>query len=182
MQKYSYGFVTRSSLFNEGESAREGAKEEERGQSNRTCALRFCFKISASGFSSPVSDRLRFWVGLGFGSPHLGSGARPTFGLRFGVVLFPIAITFFITRWKEAIAADHVKLFLLPESEPPGSPETQTDCQGSPEFGERSILGNAENRIVNGGTRGKQRKRDKKKREKQREKKSAEASSASSDS
>ncbi|KAF8040574.1 hypothetical protein BT93_B2720 [Corymbia citriodora subsp. variegata] len=61
------------------------------------------------------------------------------------------ARVFLAERWKEAITADHVKLLLLPESEPPGSPETQTDCQGAPEFGERSILGNAENRIVNGG-------------------------------
>ncbi|XP_030532958.1 uncharacterized protein LOC115742672 isoform X1 [Rhodamnia argentea] len=64
------------------------------------------------------------------------------------------AQAFLAERWKEAIAADHVKLLLLPESEPPGSPKTQTDSQGSPEFGERSILGNAENRIVNGGNFG----------------------------
>lgn len=64
------------------------------------------------------------------------------------------ARAFLAERWKEATAADHVKLLLLPESEPPGSPETQTDCQGAPEFGERSILGNAENRIVNGGNFG----------------------------
>ncbi|KAL3755747.1 hypothetical protein ACJRO7_002750 [Eucalyptus globulus] len=64
------------------------------------------------------------------------------------------ARAFLAERWKEATAADHVKLLLLPESEPPGSPETQSDCQGAPEFGERSILGDAENRIVNGGNFG----------------------------
>ncbi|KAI6690018.1 hypothetical protein NL676_026846 [Syzygium grande] len=52
------------------------------------CALRFYVKISASSFSSPVSDRLRFWVGLGFGSPHLDSGARPAFGLWSGMRSF----------------------------------------------------------------------------------------------
>ena len=56
-----------------------------------------------------------------------------------------------VAGWKEAIATDHVKLVLLPEQEPPGSAETQTGGDGSPEFCERSILGNAENRVINGG-------------------------------
>ncbi|KAI8007409.1 hypothetical protein LOK49_LG07G00376 [Camellia lanceoleosa] len=51
-------------------------------------------------------------------------------------------------RWKEAIAADHVKLVLAPESEPPGCPDTENDYQvvipSSDDHG-RHVLGNAEN-------------------------------------
>ncbi|KAK9292507.1 hypothetical protein L1049_020480 [Liquidambar formosana] len=38
------------------------------------------------------------------------------------------AEAFLAQRWKEAIAADHVKLVLFPEPEPPGCPEIEKDC------------------------------------------------------
>lgn len=58
------------------------------------------------------------------------------------------AKAFLAHRWKEAIAADHVKLVLAPESEPPGCPDTENDYQvvipSSDDHG-RHVLGNAEN-------------------------------------
>ncbi|GMP70274.1 hypothetical protein CsSME_00029198 [Camellia sinensis var. sinensis] len=58
------------------------------------------------------------------------------------------AKAFLAYRWKEAIAADHVKLVLAPESEPPGCPDTENDYQvvipSSDDHG-RHVLGNAEN-------------------------------------
>lgn len=57
------------------------------------------------------------------------------------------AKAFLAYRWKEAIAADHVKLVLAPESEPPGCPDTENDYQvvipSSDDRG-RHVLGNAE--------------------------------------
>lgn len=58
------------------------------------------------------------------------------------------AKAFLAYRWKEAIAADHVKLVLAPESEPPGCPDAENDYQvvipSSDDHG-RHVLGNAEN-------------------------------------
>lgn len=58
------------------------------------------------------------------------------------------AKAFLAYRWKEAIAADHVKLVLAPESEPPGCPDAENDYQvvipSSDDHG-RHDLGNAEN-------------------------------------
>lgn len=58
------------------------------------------------------------------------------------------AKAFLAYRWKEAIAADHVKLVLAPESEPPGCPDTENDYQvvipSSDDHG-CHVLGNAEN-------------------------------------
>lgn len=70
------------------------------------------------------------------------------------------AEAFLAQRWKEAIAADHVKLVLYPESEPPGlCHEIRNDSQEAvstpaPAPKKRSILGNAENRLSSnaGGT------------------------------
>ncbi|KAF8380224.1 hypothetical protein HHK36_027706 [Tetracentron sinense] len=66
------------------------------------------------------------------------------------------AEAFLAQRWKEAIAADHVKLVLSLESEPPGCTENiQNDAQVaaplSSDFYKRSILGSAENRLANVG-------------------------------
>lgn len=58
------------------------------------------------------------------------------------------AKAFLAYRWKEAIAADHVKLVLAPESEPPGCPDAENDYQvvipSSDDHG-RHVLGNADN-------------------------------------
>lgn len=65
------------------------------------------------------------------------------------------AKAFLAQRWKEAIAADHVKLVLSSASELPGCPEIENDCEvvaSQPSnFHKRSILGNADNRLVNAG-------------------------------
>ncbi|PKI50734.1 uncharacterized protein LOC116204567 [Punica granatum] len=58
------------------------------------------------------------------------------------------ARTFLSQRWKEAIAADHVKLVLLPELEP--SAAGTQDCTDVSDSDKRSILRNAEDRMVNG--------------------------------
>ncbi|OVA14017.1 zinc finger protein [Macleaya cordata] len=63
------------------------------------------------------------------------------------------AEAFLAQRWKEAIAADHVKLVLSPEAEPPGCPENQEDAQvvapiSSSDCCNRSILCSAENRLA----------------------------------
>lgn len=61
------------------------------------------------------------------------------------------AKAFLAKRWKEAIAADHVKL-VLSSAESVGSPEMENDCEVVPSnFHKRSILGNADNRLVNVG-------------------------------
>ncbi|KAM1232121.1 hypothetical protein ACFX13_042712 [Malus domestica] len=60
---------------------------------------------------------------------------------------------FLAQRWKDAIAADHVELVLFQDSEPPRCPENQNDREVAathPSRFKRSILGNAENRLVNG--------------------------------
>ncbi|KAJ7974168.1 putative C2H2-like zinc finger protein [Quillaja saponaria] len=55
-------------------------------------------------------------------------------------------------RWKEAISSNHVTLLLSSDSEPPGCQEMQ-GCElaayQSTKFETRSILGSAENRLVN---------------------------------
>ncbi|KAF8412251.1 hypothetical protein HHK36_000211 [Tetracentron sinense] len=66
------------------------------------------------------------------------------------------AEAFLAQRWKEAIAADHLKLVLSLESEPPGCLEKiQNDVQVAAPWpldpGKCSILSNAENRLANVG-------------------------------
>ncbi|TXG70938.1 hypothetical protein EZV62_005873 [Acer yangbiense] len=65
------------------------------------------------------------------------------------------AKAFLSERWKEAIASEHVKLVLPPESESPRHPEVQTDYHvtvlQSSDFQKRNVFGNAENRLVNNG-------------------------------
>ncbi|XP_026379679.1 uncharacterized protein LOC113274531 isoform X1 [Papaver somniferum] len=65
---------------------------------------------------------------------------------------------FLAQRWKEAIASDHVKLVLSPETELPECVENQ-DVQATAHIpsdsGNRSILGSAENRLA--GTNGPER-------------------------
>ncbi|XP_043717431.1 uncharacterized protein LOC122665365 [Telopea speciosissima] len=65
------------------------------------------------------------------------------------------AEAFLAQRWKEAIAADHVKLVLCMENEPAGCLENHDDVLLPAQFVsdgcERSILGNAENRLVGVG-------------------------------
>ncbi|KAK9994525.1 hypothetical protein SO802_024228 [Lithocarpus litseifolius] len=65
------------------------------------------------------------------------------------------AKAFLSERWKEAITADHVKLVLSLDSEPPGCPEMENDSElvasQSLNLHKRSILGSAENRLVNAG-------------------------------
>ncbi|XP_061999928.1 uncharacterized protein LOC133717261 isoform X1 [Rosa rugosa] len=57
---------------------------------------------------------------------------------------------FLAQRWKEAIAGDHVELVLFQGSEPPRCPDSDNEVAAihSLRF-RRSILGNAENRLVN---------------------------------
>ncbi|XP_057952845.1 uncharacterized protein LOC131146964 isoform X2 [Malania oleifera] len=85
-------------------------------------------------------------------SPPMEETARPR-GWEFST---RAAEAFLAERWKEAISTDHVKLVLSPESEPPGCPDVQNDCQveapSSSNFVKRSILGSAENRLANGVT------------------------------
>lgn len=50
--------------------------------------------------------------------------------------------------WKEAIVADHVKLVLSSELDNP--PPGTKDCTEVPDSDGRIILGNAENRMMNG--------------------------------
>ncbi|XP_058205945.1 uncharacterized protein LOC131319613 isoform X1 [Rhododendron vialii] len=63
------------------------------------------------------------------------------------------AKAFLAQRWKEAIAADHVKLVLSAESEPPGCPDSGNDGEVVKTSSDhrRSILGNAENVLANVG-------------------------------
>lgn len=65
------------------------------------------------------------------------------------------AKAFLSERWKEAITADHVKLVLSPDSEPPRCPEMENDSElvasQSSNLHKRSVLGSAENRLVNAG-------------------------------
>uniref|UniRef100_A0A5B7ARF1 C2H2-type domain-containing protein n=1 Tax=Davidia involucrata TaxID=16924 RepID=A0A5B7ARF1_DAVIN len=64
------------------------------------------------------------------------------------------ARAFLAQRWKEAIAADHVKLVLSPESEPPGCSNADDDCQvadSSSDLDKLSVPGNVENRLANVG-------------------------------
>ncbi|KAG5558609.1 hypothetical protein RHGRI_008529 [Rhododendron griersonianum] len=63
------------------------------------------------------------------------------------------AKAFLAQRWKEAIAADHVKLVLSAESEPPGCPDNGNDGEVVKTSSDhrRSILGNAENVVANVG-------------------------------
>ncbi|XP_010255333.1 PREDICTED: uncharacterized protein LOC104596043 isoform X2 [Nelumbo nucifera] len=57
-----------------------------------------------------------------------------------------VAEAFLAQRWKETIAADHVKLVLFPETGRPGSPGVEDD------YSKRNILGNAENLLTGVGT------------------------------
>ena len=72
-------------------------------------------------------------------------------------IKFDLAINVLQSRagWKETITADHVKLVLSPDSEPPGCPEMENDSElvasQSSNLHKRSILGSAENRLVNAG-------------------------------
>ncbi|XP_042491552.1 uncharacterized protein LOC122071282 isoform X2 [Macadamia integrifolia] len=74
-----------------------------------------------------------------------------------GLTLFSsrAAEAFLAQRWKEAIASDHVKLVLCLENEPSGCLENHDDALPPAQFVsngcERSILGNAENRLVGVG-------------------------------
>ncbi|KAF8365119.1 hypothetical protein HHK36_032862 [Tetracentron sinense] len=83
-------------------------------------------------------------------SPTLLEGSVDSRGLR----LFSsrAAEAFLAQRWNEAIAADHVKLVLLPETEPPDHFEIQNEPQIAasrpPDCFKRSIFGNAENRLA----------------------------------
>ncbi|KAJ4954624.1 hypothetical protein NE237_011407 [Protea cynaroides] len=65
------------------------------------------------------------------------------------------AEAFLAQRWKEAIAGDHVKLVLSLENGPPGCLENHDDVLAPSQFVsdgcERSILGNAENRLAGVG-------------------------------
>lgn len=63
------------------------------------------------------------------------------------------AKAFLAQRWKEAITADHVKLVLSPESEPPGCPDSGNDSEVVKTSSDhrRRILGNAENVLANVG-------------------------------
>ncbi|PON44185.1 Zinc finger, C2H [Trema orientale] len=60
---------------------------------------------------------------------------------------------FLAERWKETTMADHVKLVLTPDSEPIDLPDIEHDTQETGsltlKFHRRSILGDAENRLVN---------------------------------
>ncbi|XP_024029209.1 uncharacterized protein LOC21389944 isoform X2 [Morus notabilis] len=60
---------------------------------------------------------------------------------------------FLAQRWKEAIAMDHVKLVLTPDSEPADFSEIENHnreiTSQSLKFHKRSILGDAENRLLN---------------------------------
>ncbi|XP_059667108.1 uncharacterized protein LOC132312662 isoform X2 [Cornus florida] len=61
---------------------------------------------------------------------------------------------FLAQRWKEAIMADHVKLVLSPESEPPGCPNNHDDIQvvaSSSSDRKGKIPDNAENRVADAG-------------------------------
>lgn len=67
-----------------------------------------------------------------------------------------VAEAFLAQRWKEAMAADHVKLVLSPETDPSDSSETVECNQPGPRpqsagRSGRSILGSAENRITGVG-------------------------------
>ncbi|XP_041012449.1 uncharacterized protein LOC121255942 isoform X3 [Juglans microcarpa x Juglans regia] len=65
------------------------------------------------------------------------------------------AKVFLAQKWKEAIAADHVKLVLSPCSEPPGCPEAGCGVAiQSSNFHKCSILGIANNWLVNAGAGG----------------------------
>lgn len=58
--------------------------------------------------------------------------------------------TILCAGWKEAITGDHVQLVLFQDSEPPRCPDS--DCEVAVTHSlrfKRSILGNAENRLVN---------------------------------
>lgn len=76
------------------------------------------------------------------------------FGMCIGDTLsrYLIGCVFF-PGWKEAIAADHVKLVLSPESEPPGCPDSGNDSEVVKTSSDhrRRILGNAENVLANVG-------------------------------
>ncbi|KAJ6817572.1 uncharacterized protein M6B38_410895 [Iris pallida] len=86
-----------------------------------------------------IKDSLKFYSDTDFKEPKLFSSE--------------VAKAFLAQRWKEAIAADHVRLILSPERETltcddsfeDGHPEAQTQPL---EFLERRVLGNAENRMT----------------------------------
>ncbi|KAI5347071.1 hypothetical protein L3X38_014950 [Prunus dulcis] len=83
--------------------------------------------------------------GNGNGSTHLDETGSLRFSCR-------AAKDFLAQRWKEAIAADHVELVLLQDSDPPRCPDNQNDGEVESSHSlkfKRSILGNAENRLVN---------------------------------
>lgn len=81
----------------------------------------------------------------------LGESVYPG-GMGFSI---HAAKAFLAQRWKEAIAADHVKLVLSPDSEPPKCPEMENVSElvvsQSSNLHKRSILGSTENRLVNAG-------------------------------
>ncbi|KNA24301.1 hypothetical protein SOVF_017070 [Spinacia oleracea] len=61
-----------------------------------------------------------------------------------------VAEAFLATRWKEAIASNHVQLVLFTEARPPGCPEIQNETQEIARLSrleQRGILHSAENRL-----------------------------------
>ncbi|KAK3220681.1 hypothetical protein Dsin_014651 [Dipteronia sinensis] len=87
----------------------------------------------------------------GNNSSLMENNSRPG-SLQFNI---HAAKAFLSERWKEAIASEHVKLFLPPESESPRHPEVQTDYHvtviQSSDCQKRNVFGNADNRLVNNG-------------------------------
>ncbi|KAL5744638.1 hypothetical protein ACOSP7_027504 [Xanthoceras sorbifolium] len=89
---------------------------------------------------------------LGNNSSVMVDGLRPE-SMHFNI---HAAKAFLSERWKDAIASEHVKLVLPLESESPRHhSEVQGDCHvaviQSSDFQKRSVFGNAENRLANGG-------------------------------
>ncbi|KAF2320437.1 hypothetical protein GH714_027511 [Hevea brasiliensis] len=70
-------------------------------------------------------------------------------------VLMPSSKAFLAERWKEAIAAEHVKLVLCPDLESSECMEIKNDCligvAGSSDIKKCSLLGNVENQLVDVG-------------------------------
>ncbi|KAF5743522.1 hypothetical protein HS088_TW08G00106 [Tripterygium wilfordii] len=89
---------------------------------------------------------------------EVGNGSAPrAAGLFSGSLQFSSqdAKDFLAKRWKEAIAADHVKLILHPDFGPSGCTEVQNYCEvavsESSDINGHSVLGNVENGLNNGG-------------------------------
>ncbi|XP_038686010.1 uncharacterized protein LOC119985723 isoform X2 [Tripterygium wilfordii] len=92
------------------------------------------------------------------GIAEIGSGSAPQGGGLFsGSLQFSSqdAKDFLAKRWKEVIAAEHVKLVLHPDFGPSGCTEVQHQCEvpvsQSSDLHRHSVLGNIESGFVNGG-------------------------------